>query len=159
MKNPRLAQILEEGNTRLVFYIHPKFAGYIENFRDIAGDRVTYIPFGKQPLNELMMKCSMLITDYSSVCWDVYYMDKPVLFYQFDYDMYRVAHGSYINMETDLFGNRSTQEDALLDDIKHFVDNGFEENERDRIAAANYFEYRDNNNSKRIYDFLKNNNF
>lgn len=159
MKNPRLAQILEEGNTRLVFYIHPKFAGYIENFKDIAGDRVTYIPFGKQPLNELMMKCSMLITDYSSVCWDVYYMDKPVLFYQFDYDMYRVAHGSYINMETDLFGNRSTQEDELLDDIKHFVDNGFEENERDRIAAANYFEYRDNNNSKRIYDFLKNNNF
>ena len=114
---------------------------------------------GQEPLNELMMKCSMLITDYSSVCWDVYYMDKPVLFYQFDYDMYKVAHGSYINMETDLFGNRSTDEEALINDIEYFVNNDFEENEKDRENAPMYFEYRDNNNSKRIYDFLKNNNF
>lgn len=106
-----------------------------------------------------MMRCSMLITDYSSVCWDVYYMDKPVLFYQFDYDMYNQAHGSYINMENDLFGNRSTTEDALLNDVEYFANNGFVENEKDRLAAPKYFEYRDNNNSKRIYDFLKNNEF
>ncbi|MDD6728779.1 MAG: CDP-glycerol glycerophosphotransferase family protein [Eubacteriales bacterium] len=159
MKNKRLDEILKAGNTRLVFYIHPKFAGYIDNFKESVSDRITCIPMGQEPLNELMMKCSMLITDYSSVCWDVYYLDKPVLFYQFDYDMYKVAHGSYINMETDLFGNRSTDENALLDDIEHFVQNGFEENETDRANAPMYFEYRDNNNSKRIYDFLKNNNF
>lgn len=159
MKNQRLNEILEKGNTRLVFYIHPKFAGYINNFKESVSDRISYIPMGQEPLNKLMMKCSMLITDYSSVCWDVYYLDKPVLFYQFDYDMYKVAHGSYINMETDLFGNRSTDENTLLDDIEHFVENGFEENEKDRASAPMYFEYRDNNNSKRIYDFLKNNNF
>lgn len=159
LKSERLSQLLEQGNTRLVFYIHPKFAGYIENFKDSVSERISYIPFGQEPLNELMMKCSMLITDYSSVCWDVYYMDKPVLFYQFDYDMYKVAHGSYINMEKDLFGNRSTDEESLLKDIEHFISNGFEENEKDREAAPMYFEYRDNNNSKRIYDFLKNNGF
>lgn len=159
MNSPRLREILEKGNTRLVFYIHPKFAGYINNFESIKGGRISCIPMGQEPLNELMMKCSMLITDYSSVCWDVYYLDKPVLFYQFDYDMYNAAHGSYINMETDLFGNRSTEEDALLDDIEHFVSNGFEENESDRAAAPKYFEYRDSNNSKRIYDFLKNNGY
>lgn len=159
LQSPRLNQILKDTNTRLVFYIHPKFAGYIDNFKAAVSNRVTYIPFGKIPLNELMMRCSMLITDYSSVCWDVYYMDKPVLFYQFDYDMYNQAHGSYINMENDLFGNRSTTEDALLNDVEYFANNGFVENEKDRLAAPKYFEYRDNNNSKRIYDFLKNNGF
>ena len=83
------------------------------------------------------MRCSMLITDYSSVCWDVYYMDKPVLFYQFDYDMYNQAHGSYINMENDLFGNRSTTEDALLNDVEYFANNGFVENEKDRLPLLN----------------------
>lgn len=155
LKSPELARILKEGNTRVVFYIHPKFAGYIENFKDLVSENITYIPFGQEPLNELMMKCSMLITDYSSVCWDVYYLDKPVLFYQFDYDKYSVAHGSYINMETSLFGNRSTEEKDLIKDIEHFVNNGFEENEKDRADASKYFEYRDNNNSKRIYEFLK----
>ncbi len=159
LQSPRLNQILKDTNTRLIFYIHPKFAGYIDNFKSAVSSRVAYIPFGKIPLNELMMRCSMLITDYSSVCWDVYYMDKPVLFYQFDYDKYNQAHGSYINMETDLFGNRSTTEDALLNDVEYFANNGFVENEIDRLNAPKYFEYRDNNNSKRIYDFLKNNNY
>ena len=157
LRSPELARILKEGKTRVVFYIHPKFAGYIENFKDLVSENITYIPFGQEPLNELMMKCSMLITDYSSVCWDVYYLDKPVLFYQFDYDKYSVAHGSYINMETSLFGNRSTEEEDLLKDIEHFVNNGFVENEKDRLDAPKYFEYRDNNNSKRIYEFLKKN--
>ena len=159
LKSPELAQILKNGNTRLVFYIHPKFANYIENFKDFVSDRITYVPFGQEPLNELMMKCSMLITDYSSVCWDVYYLDKPVLFYQFDYEKYAVAHGSYINMETSLFGNRSTEEPDLIKDIEHFVNNGFVENEKDKLDAVNYFEYRDKNNSKRIYEFLKKNNY
>lgn len=159
LKSPELARILKEGKTRVVFYIHPKFAGYIENFKDLVSENITYIPFGQEPLNELMMKCSMLITDYSSVCWDVYYLDKPVLFYQFDYDKYSVAHGSYINMETSLFGNRSTEEEELLKDIEHFVNNGFVENEKDRLDAPKYFEYRDNNNSKRIYEFLKKNKY
>lgn len=159
LKSPELARILKEGKTRVVFYIHPKFAGYIENFKDMVSENITCIPFGQEPLNELMMKCSLLITDYSSVCWDVYYLDKPVLFYQFDYDKYSVAHGSYINMETSLFGNRSTEEKDLLKDIEHFVNNGFVENEKDRIDAAKYFEYRDNNNSKRIYEFLKKNKY
>lgn len=157
LKSPELARVLKEGKTRVVFYIHPKFAGYIENFKSLVSENITYIPFGQEPLNELMMRCSMLITDYSSVCWDVYYLDKPVLFYQFDYDKYSVAHGSYINMETSLFGNRSTEEAALIKDIEHFVNNGFVENEKDRIDASKYFEYRDNNNSKRIYEFLKKN--
>jgi len=41
----------------------------------------------------------------------------------------------------------------------NIANNGFVENEKDRLAAPKYFEYRDNNNSKRIYDFLKNNGF
>lgn len=159
LKSPELAKMLKESKTRVVFYIHPKFAGYIENFKDLVSENISYVPFGEEPLNELMMKCSMLITDYSSVCWDVYYLDKPVLFYQFDYDKYSVAHGSYINMETSLFGNRSTEEKDLLNDIAHFIDNGFVENEKDRIDAEKYFEYRDNNNSKRIYEFLKSRNY
>lgn len=156
LKSPRLSEILEKSNTRLVFYIHPKFASYIKNFDISTSSRISIVPFGQEPLNELMMKCSMLITDYSSVCWDVYYLDKPVLFYQFDYEKYNEAHGSYINMETGLFGSRSTKEEKLLNDIEHFTENGFEESLKDREMAPEYFEYRDSNNSKRIYEFLKN---
>lgn len=54
--------------------------------------RIRLIAFGEEPANELMMRCKMLVTDYSSVCWDVFYLDKPVVFFQFDREKYEEAH-------------------------------------------------------------------
>ena len=81
LQSQKLARILKENDVKLIFYIHPKFKDYLSEF-NVSGDNIELIPFGTEPLNEIMKKCSMLITDYSSVCWDVCYLDKPVLFYQ-----------------------------------------------------------------------------
>ena len=76
------------------------------------------------------MKCSMLITDYSSVSWDVHYLAKPVLFYQFDYDLYQQANGSYIDMTRDLFGDRCLDQECLVKNIKEYIEHNFKEKER-----------------------------
>ncbi len=155
LESKRLDTMLKQYNVRVIFYIHPKFADYLKNF-NISAERVQLIPFGAEPLNNIMMKCHMLITDYSSVCWDVYYMKKPVLFYQFDIDKYNVAHGSYIDMKKDLFGVRSETEEKLLDDIEDCIKSGFKCPEKDIADHKNYFEYIDDKNSLRTYKFLKN---
>ena len=49
-----------------------------------------------------------------SVCWDVYYQGKPVLFYQFDVEQYNETRGAYIDLEKDLFGDRATTPDELF---------------------------------------------
>lgn len=41
----------------------------------------------------------MLITDYSSICWDFFYQKKPVYFYQFDINKFNKIRGSYVNIE------------------------------------------------------------
>ena len=102
-----------------------------------------------------MMSCSLLITDYSSVCWDVLYQNKPVLFYQFDYEMYNLAHGSYINMEKDLMGDRATDAQTLVNFVEEYAKRDFKTKEHYQKKIDNYFTYRDNNNSQRIYEFLK----
>lgn len=153
LKSEKLAKILKDNDVKLIFYIHPKFKDYLGEF-NISGENIELIPFGKQPLNEIMMRCSMLITDYSSVCWDVYYMAKPVLFYQFDYDMYMQAHGSYVDMEHDLFGERYTEYEDLIEGIEKYVDNGFKIKKEDLDNIDYYFAYRDNDNSKRTYDYV-----
>lgn len=151
----KLTDMLEKNNVKLVFYLHPKFAAYIDEFKDKMSENVVCVPFGEIPLNDLLMRCSLLITDYSSVCWDVLYQDKPVLFYQFDYERYDLAHGSYINMETDLMGDRSTEPEELLRQLETYIDNGFEEKEEYKQRAAEYFTFRDDKNSQRVYEFLK----
>ena len=154
LQSDRLTDILNNNDLTLNFYIHPKFKDYIENF-NIKSDRIKIIPYGELPLNELMMRCKLLITDYSSVCWDVFYMNKPVLFYQFDYDMYNQIHGSYINMETDLFGDRSTTLEGLFDEFEKAIREKFVLPEKYSQMRESSFAFIDKNNTSRIVNVIK----
>ena len=154
LQSERLSKLLTENNTRMIFYIHPKFAGYLKNFKQTANN-ITLVPFGEVPLNEIMKKCHMLITDYSSVCWDVYYMKKPVIFYQFDHEKYDLAHGSYIDMETELFGRRAVNGDELLTEIENCIKTDFKLNQKEEEEHHQYFEYIDDKNTERTYIYLK----
>lgn len=154
LNSERLDRILKENDVKLNFYIHPKFKDYIGNF-NIDAERVHLIPFGTQPLNELMMECNMLITDYSSVSWDVYYMNKPVLFYQFDIDTYLNTHGSYMDMEHDLFGDRTLDVNELIDMIEENIKNNFVMKEKYAREREKNFKYMDRNNCKRICTVIR----
>lgn len=148
LNSDRLAQLLEENDIHFTFYIHPKFKEYISNFT-CKCDRVKIVPFGEIPLNQLMMECKLLITDYSSVAWDVYYQGKPVLFYQFDIDSYNKAHGSYIDMDTELFGNRAKTAEELLSLLEQSIKNGFTLDAKYDELRKEYFKYIDDQNSQR----------
>ena len=155
LENSRLNEIMENHNTKMVFYIHPKFQEYAQDFA-ADNDRVSVIPFGQQPLNELMMKCRLLITDYSSVAWDFYYMGKPVVFYQFDYDKYIMNHSSYIDMTKQLFGDRVTDHEGIVDCICSYIESDFREKPQFGEMRPEMFQYMDRNNCKRTYDHIKN---
>jgi len=155
LTDERLAEKLQKSGTRLVLYLHPKFAEYTDTFKDKVSENISYVPFGERSLNELLMESHMLITDYSSVCWDELYQNKPVLFYQFDYERYNLAHGSYINMEKDLPGDRARDLDTLVDYIGEYIDNGLTIKPEHEAMARGWFAYRDHSNSKRTFDFLK----
>lgn len=154
LQSERLDAILEKNDARMIFYIHPKFAGYLKNFKK-TGERITLVPFGQKPLNEIMKKCHLLITDYSSVCWDVYYQKKPVIFYQFDLDHYNNAHGSYIDMENELFGRHAYEKEELIDNIEDCINKDFALLPDDEKNHNHYFEYIDDKNSERTYIYLK----
>ena len=154
LNDPELQKFLHSSHTKLIFYIHPKLREYISSFHT-EDSQIRLIPFGSVPLNQLIMKCSMLVTDYSSVSWDAYYLGKPILFYQFDLEKYNETCGSYIDMEKDLFGERCTTRTALLQKISEYAKNGFKEKPQYADMRKNYFAYHDHNNRRRTYEFIK----
>ena len=158
INSDRLAKLLDEQDVNFNFYIHPKFREYISSF-SCKSDRVRIIPYGEEPLNELMMQCKLLITDYSSVAWDVYYQGKPVLFYQFDIDTYNEAHGSYLDMDTELFGDRAMTADQLIDLIEKNIAFDFKLEEKYEKLRSGYFKYIDDDNSKRICELIEKKNW
>lgn len=149
LKEKQLYQLLEKYNLTADFYLHPKFKEYIGEFIT-QSERVKIIPFGIEPLNQIMMRCRMLITDYSSVSWDMFYQKKPVVFYQFDRDDYLAVHGSYLDMDTQLFGDAAGTVPELLDAIEKCVKRQFILEHEQEEMYNNYFEYVDDQNSERI---------
>lgn len=150
---PALHKFLEEKNVKLVFYIHPKFREYISSFAT-SSPFIEMIEFGSRPLNELIMKCNMMITDYSSACWDVYYQGKPVLFYIFDFRLYDRVQGSYIDMRTESFGDVTDNLDGLIELMKKYEAGGFKEEEKYALMRNELLPYRDNDNSQRTYEAI-----
>lgn len=153
LNNSKLHEVLEKYDLRMNFYLHPKFKEYIGNFV-IDAKRIRFIAFGQEPLNELMMKCKMLITDYSSVAWDTFYQYKPVIFYQFDLEEYNETHGSYIDMKEELFGERVDEGDALIELMKEYAENDFKLKSKYKAMHEHCFKYVDEDNSKRICEHI-----
>lgn len=76
-------------------------------------------------LQETILKSSLLITDYSSICWDFLFLDKPVIFYQFDLDEYLEHTGTYIDLKKDLFGPVVYNAEDAASWVRYFVENDF----------------------------------
>lgn len=151
--NKELLNLLKAHKITLIFHIHPKLHEFLHNFQ-ADSSLVKLIPFNTVPINRLIMECSMMITDYSSACWDVYYQEKPILFYHFDNALHEQARGSYIDMEHELFGDRCMTEEQLVSCIREYIENGFREKAVYGNMRKKYFAYRDHNNCQRTYDFI-----
>ncbi len=158
LQNEKLISALQNNNIRLLFYMHPKFKEYmgeLSGSMQAESDCCEVIAFGEKPLNELIQSSKMVITDYSSVCWDFYYLGKPVVFYQFDYDLYMKNHGSYIDMTRELCGDRYLNEGKLVEGILNYIYNGFQEKKQFADMRQDLFEFVDHNNCRRTYDYLR----
>ena len=153
LNSPLLHGILKKNNVKLVFFLHPKFREYMESF-DTSEDCIELVTMNNQPMNEIIMAASMLITDYSSVSWDFFYQDKPVLFFQFDYQTFMEAHGSYMDMEHDLFGDRYTGSEELIAGIEEYINAGFKEKPQYKALHESYLPQTDHENSRRTYEFI-----
>lgn len=156
LNSNKFKKILQDNNILLHFFMHPKFKAYINNF-ETNNERIRIYEFGEIKINELLMRSSLLITDYSSIAWDFYYMKKPVIFFQFDYEAYTSLQGSYLNMETDLFGDRILNKETLIDTIQEYVDLDFKEKQQFSAIRDEYFKYVDHHNSERIFQEIINN--
>ena len=69
-------------------------------------------------LNELMIVSDILITDYSSICFDFSILCKPILWFCYDYEQYCKKRGLYFDVR-DYFGSQFYQNELeLIEGIK-----------------------------------------
>lgn len=157
LESERLAQLIDNYGLEVVFYPHRNMQKYLQDIGQDLNTKVIIASWREWNIQELLKSSEMMITDYSSVFFDMIYMKKPVLFYQFDLDDFRrgqYKQGWYDYAHNPFASSHSTL-DGLLDDLESIIKDGYAVSDEFLVAHENCFPYTDTKNSERIYGKIK----
>src|SRR5690606_34974708 len=118
LTSPKLAELARKHGLEIVFCPHPNMAIYSAEFANGADIKVVN-PLEVTSLQQLFASAAMMVTDYSSVAFDVAYLNKPIAYYQFDEEQVfggeHAYHRGYFDYRRHGFGPVATEEQQLLD--------------------------------------------
>ncbi len=155
LENPRLLSLLEEKDLKLIFYPHIELQKELDKFSS-PSERIILASWKDYDVQELLMRCSLLVTDYSSVFFDAGYMEKPVIYYQFDMEEFLKYHyqKGYFSYEEHGFGPVVETEEALMDAIYECAGNDFQMQKEYRNRLDAFYPVRDEQNCERTYQII-----
>ena len=148
-----LERLVRDNNARVIFFPHKEMQKLAKNFKS-KSKQITIGKPGEFDIQTLLKSSSILITDYSSVFFDFIYMQKPVSFYQFDYDDFFSKHYRSDGRPYP-FGNIASNEEALLGDVAAIISRGYSMEKRYLVDSKKFFKYRDSRNCERVYNVIK----
>ncbi|MFZ8764730.1 CDP-glycerol glycerophosphotransferase family protein [Enterococcus diestrammenae] len=96
-------------------------------FEKVNLERSNVINVSDENLDELLLATDCLISDYSSMMFDFYLLDKPIYMYAYDYDKYRDFRGFYVDLK-EVYDIPILNEETLKniyynDDVKYQINN------------------------------------
>jgi glycosyltransferase involved in cell wall biosynthesis/CDP-glycerol glycerophosphotransferase (TagB/SpsB family) len=129
LSSPALAEIARTSGSRLVLLPHPH-PGMADLLR-AAGlpGHIEVLDWKAIDVQEVLARSRMLVTDYTSVAFDVALMGKPVAYYQFDrQEFFSSGHlfrRGYFDYDRDGFGPVAQSEEELLVALERLAANGY----------------------------------
>lgn len=143
-----------KNNITMKFYMHHSFKKYLHLFR--GGKSVQIIKFGEENVQELLKESKLLITDFSSVYFDFAYMNKPLIFFQFDEDDYYSYHYSkgYFDYRRDGFGRVCITKEEVINEFNTISKNNFSIDSFYSSRVKDFFIHRDSRNCERVFNAI-----
>ncbi|MED4322572.1 MULTISPECIES: CDP-glycerol glycerophosphotransferase family protein [Heyndrickxia] len=153
LQSDDLQNMLRKNGYQLYFYVHYLFHQFADTF-NIKSDYIKLLEPNDE-LQKYILNSEIFITDYSSSCWDFFYLDKPVLFYMFDQKKYEEKRGSYIDLDGQLIGEKYTSLNNLLSGISEVIRDRETYSNRFYFLKEKYYKFNDTNNCQRVLDEFK----
>lgn len=141
---------------RIRFMPHPNVINYINWFR--KNNYVVFCDISTR-YDEIFATSSVVVTDYSSVAFDFAYLRKPVIYAQFDKEVFfageHVYTKGYFDYERDGFGEVEYDLESTVNRIIEYMKTDCKLKNEYRERIDRFFAYNDKNNCKRVYDAIK----
>ncbi len=155
LSDDRLKTISEQHNVKFLFFPHRNMQKYMEYFPK-SKSHLEILDRNAYDVQELLKQASLMITDYSSVFFDMVYMKKPIIFYQFDEEKFRSQQyqKGWFDYHDNKFGRSFRNKNEVLEELIRIVENKFQVSEQFLDEHAKIFELYDTENSERIYRLI-----
>jgi Putative glycosyl/glycerophosphate transferases involved in teichoic acid biosynthesis TagF/TagB/EpsJ/RodC len=155
--NPKLRELLERTGYGITFFAHPCVEPYLEGLDFPAFVQKRSKSQGS--IIRLMQCASLMITDFSSVAFDMAYMHSPVIYYQYEskaeFTRQQAWKSGYIDYESMGFGPVCANEEGLLLALEQYLNTGCVMEERYLARVRETFPYRDANCCARAVAYIR----
>ncbi|HAS78336.1 MAG TPA: capsular biosynthesis protein, partial [Ruminococcus sp.] len=104
---------------------------------------------------EVFAESDLMVTDYSSVAFDFAYLEKPVVYSQFDREEFFAGHSyseGYFDYERDGFGEVAYNAEDTVELIIEYMKNGCKLKPEYKKRSNEFFAFQDKNCCRRICD-------
>ncbi|SFV71350.1 Glycosyltransferase [hydrothermal vent metagenome] len=123
----------------------------VEKFLEKLNIDITVVP-STIDTNSLLSIVDILITDYSSICFDFMAMDKPIIYYIYDKEEYLKERGLYFEVET--IGDYICYD---INEVKESIENILKNTpilQLQKKAKSDFCAYDDGLATKRVVDLI-----
>lgn len=157
LHSSELKALTEKYGYEVIFAPHPNIEPYLAIF-----DVPKYIKIWSglhetESIQNLFGRCSVLITDYSSVAFDMAYLNKAIVYFQFDKESFfsgsHTYQKGYFSYEDDGFGPVTLTKEETLSELSTIMKDGRARPEYlQRIEET--FPFQQGGNCERIYQAI-----
>lgn len=156
LNNSQFESFIREHNLQVIFFPHKGMQKFRMSFTTNSKN-IIIADWNGYDIQNLLIESAICITDYSSIAMDFAFLEKPLLYYQFDYQEFRKGHygEGYFSYKYDGFGEICTEEEQLISLLEEYFRINFKMKEIYLQRAKKFFTLRDNNNCLRIFEAIK----
>lgn len=152
LSSPQLNQIADDHNLRIGFLPHPNIQPALSELQ--LPDHVERLTYTDSDVQRLFARTALFATDYSSIAFDMAYLLRPMV--QFQFDRQRMLHGDhtyrpgYFDYERDGFGPVVTRIEDAVAAVADLLDENSSAAAMYRDRAQRTFAFRDANCCERV---------
>lgn len=143
-------------NNEIIFFPHKGAEDYFYN------DKFPLVKVVKpnqvESIQKLLVQADIIITDYSSIAMEGAYINKNIIYYQFDEQEFftktRAFTKGYFDYRKDGFGDVVETEKQLFQSINKIIDNNYQVEDIYLKKQNEFFTLKDGKASERIFNVL-----
>ena len=156
LQSPQLIQFLTENNLQVHWIVHHQFKKHFDTLQTLKSRWISIERMVDADFSHRLTTSLLLITDYSSISFDMASINRPVIYFQFDQEDFLSARdGTSLHYDRDLPGPVLHTAEEVVRELEEAAMRGFTQKEMHQERTKTFFTHADSNNSRRVYEAIK----